>query len=49
MKFVVYAKFNGKWVRIKEEFNSEIAARREMRRQVYLLYAEAATIEKEDK
>lgn len=48
MKYVVYAKFNGKWVRIKREFDNEQAARNEMRRQIYLLSAEAASYEKED-
>ncbi len=48
MKYVVYAKFNGKWIKIKKEFNNENAARHEMRRQVYLLCAEAASVEKEE-
>lgn len=34
MKYIVYAKFNGKWVRIKKEFDNEKAARCEMHRQV---------------
>lgn len=48
MKYIVYAKFNGHWVKIKKEFDNEKAAQREMRRQVYLLCAEAASVEKEE-
>ena len=46
MKYVVYAKFNRKWVKIKE-FASLQEANHEMRKQVYLLHAEAASVEKE--
>ena len=45
--YVVYAKFNGKWFR-KKAFETEREARIEMQKQVYLWYAEAATVEVEE-
>ena len=45
MEYVVFAKFNGKWVKIKE-FNDLKAANKEMREQVFLFKAEAACVEK---
>jgi hypothetical protein len=47
MKYVVYAKYNKKWVKVKE-FTSLQEANHEMRKQVWLLKAEAASVEKED-
>lgn len=46
MKYVVYAKFNCKWVKVKE-FTDLRSANRAMREQVYLFGAEAASVEKE--
>lgn len=45
-KYTVYAKFNGKWKKIKT-FDDCKAAKIEMRKQVYLWFAEAATVERE--
>jgi len=45
--FVVYAKFNHKWIRIKA-FEKLEDANKEMREQVFLFKAEAASVEKED-
>ena len=47
MKYVVYAKFNKKWVKIREFVNLK-DANHEMRKQVYLFNAEAASVEKEN-
>lgn len=46
IKYTVYAKFNGKWKKIKT-FDDRKAAKIEMRKQVYLWFAEAATVERE--
>lgn len=45
-KYTVYAKFNGKWKKIKT-FDDCKTAKIEMRKQVYLWFAEAATVERE--
>lgn len=46
IKYTVYAKFNGQWKKIKT-FDNRKAAKIEMRKQVYLWFAEAATVEEE--
>lgn len=45
-KYTVYAKFNGKWKKIKT-FDDCKTAKIEMRKQVYLCFAEAAAVERE--
>ena len=45
--YTVYAKFNHKWVKIKS-FTELKDAKIEMRKQVYLFNAEAASMERED-
>lgn len=43
--YTVYAKFNGQWKKIKT-FDDYKSAKIEMKKQVYLWSAEAATVEK---
>ena len=45
MKYAVYAKFNKKWIKVKE-FDNLTAANKEMREQVFIFKAEAACVEK---